>query len=248
MIAAAYIRVSTADQNTELQIRELRAYADRQGWQLTQVYNDVMRGGKSGRPGLNSLMQDARARTFDCLLVWKLDRFGRSLVDCLRNIQALEENGFQFIAVTQGLVLGPAPATRARSGGGVRAAIDPGADPSRAFTVQAGLRERARTKDGVQPLRPEPSAPPTKEDIRPGASRRTAAAGAVLPQDRQEVGCGPGHRHPDGTGTFQRLIPTIWNGEPSSVSLLQLTLFGRGHDVCITLEPRCYARKLLHRA
>ena len=51
MIAAAYIRVSTADQNTELKVRELRAYADRQGWPVTQVYNDVMSGEKFSRPG-----------------------------------------------------------------------------------------------------------------------------------------------------------------------------------------------------
>ena len=48
-------------------------------------------------------MLDARARKFDCLLVWKLDRFGRSLVDCLNNIGALEENRIRFISVTQGL-------------------------------------------------------------------------------------------------------------------------------------------------
>ena len=71
---------STADQNIELQVRELRAYADRQGWPLTHVYNDVMSGGKFSRPGLNRMLEDAKARKFDCLLVWKLDRFGRSLV------------------------------------------------------------------------------------------------------------------------------------------------------------------------
>ena len=54
-------------------------------------------------PALNRLIADARARKFDCLLVWKPDRFGRSLVDCLNNIKILEENGIRFIAVTQGL-------------------------------------------------------------------------------------------------------------------------------------------------
>jgi putative DNA-invertase from lambdoid prophage Rac len=48
-------------------------------------------------------MADAMARKFDCLLVWKLDRFGRSLVDCLNNIRTLEDHGIRFIAVTQGL-------------------------------------------------------------------------------------------------------------------------------------------------
>ena len=51
---------------------------------------------------LNRLMADARAMKFNCVLVWKLDRFGRSLVDCLNNIRVLEDYGIRFIAVTQG--------------------------------------------------------------------------------------------------------------------------------------------------
>jgi putative DNA-invertase from lambdoid prophage Rac len=48
-------------------------------------------------------MADGSARKFTCLLVWKLDRFGRSLVDCLNNIRFLEDHGVRFVAVTQGL-------------------------------------------------------------------------------------------------------------------------------------------------
>jgi len=48
-------------------------------------------------------MADIRARKFTCLLVWKLDRFGRSLVDCLNNVRFLEDHGVRFVAVTQGL-------------------------------------------------------------------------------------------------------------------------------------------------
>jgi DNA invertase Pin-like site-specific DNA recombinase len=103
MRAALYVRVSTADQNAELQVRELREYAARQNWEIGEVYQDVMSGAKSSRPALNRLMADARARRFDCLLVWKLDRFGRSLVDCLNNIRELEDHGVRFVAVTQGL-------------------------------------------------------------------------------------------------------------------------------------------------
>src|SRR5712691_10103115 len=62
-----------------------------------------MSGARSSRPGLNRLIEDTRARKLDCVLVWKLDRFGRSLVDCLNNIQTLEEHHIRFIAVTQGL-------------------------------------------------------------------------------------------------------------------------------------------------
>jgi putative DNA-invertase from lambdoid prophage Rac len=100
---ALYVRVSTAEQNSELQLRELTEYADRYGWQIVGVYQEVISGAKSSRPELNRLMQDAAGRKFECLLVWKLDRFGRSLVDCLNNIRDLEKNGIRFIAVTQGL-------------------------------------------------------------------------------------------------------------------------------------------------
>ena len=87
MRAAIYARVSTTDQNCEMQIRELQAHAERQGWGIVETYQDIISGAKASRPGLNRLMLDARARKFDCLLVWKLDRFGRSLVDCLNNLR-----------------------------------------------------------------------------------------------------------------------------------------------------------------
>ena len=57
-------------------------------------------------------MLDGRTWKFDCLLVWKLDRFGRSLVDCLNNIGALEENRIRFISVTKGLDTDQHPASR----------------------------------------------------------------------------------------------------------------------------------------
>ena len=100
---ALYTRVSTADQNCELQLRELQEYAVHQGWHAVEVYQDVMNGAQARRPGLTRLMADAAARRFHCVLVWKLDRFGRSLVDCLNNIHTLESYGVRFIAATQGL-------------------------------------------------------------------------------------------------------------------------------------------------
>ncbi len=103
MTVACYIRVSTPDQNPELQIRELRDYATRQGWELADAYQDVGSGSSACRPGLDRLMEDARKRKFKVVLIWKLDRFGRSLVDCLKNIELLEGCGIRFIAVTQGL-------------------------------------------------------------------------------------------------------------------------------------------------
>src|SRR5262249_26112063 len=102
LLTVLYARVSTTDQNCEFQLRELHAYAERQGWDIAKTYQDVMSGTKANRPDLNRLILDARARRFDCLLVWKLDRFGRSLVDCLNNIRTLEDHGIRFIATTQG--------------------------------------------------------------------------------------------------------------------------------------------------
>jgi putative DNA-invertase from lambdoid prophage Rac len=101
--AAIYIRVSTQDQNSALQRADLEQFIAAQGWECAGVYEDVMSGAKSSRPGLNRLLQDAQDGKLDVVLVWKLDRFGRSLVDCLRNIETLEQHGVTFIATTQNL-------------------------------------------------------------------------------------------------------------------------------------------------
>ncbi len=102
-MVACYVRVSTPDQNPELQLRELQEYATRQGWELADAYQDVGSGSNANRPGLERLLEDACKGKLKAVLVWKLDRFGRSLVECLKNIQLLEDNKVRFIAVTQGL-------------------------------------------------------------------------------------------------------------------------------------------------
>ena len=103
MKAAIYARVSTADQHNEIQVRELTEYVQRRGWELAGVYQDQISGAKASRPGLDKLMADARQRRFDVVLVWKLDRFGRSLVHCVSGIQELASLGVRFIATSQGL-------------------------------------------------------------------------------------------------------------------------------------------------
>ena len=103
MRTACYVRVSTSEQNSDLQVSELQQYIRARGWQTAGVYEDTMSGAKSSRPGLNRLMADATSRKLDVVLCWKLDRFGRSLRDCLNNIGELETSGVRFIAVTQGL-------------------------------------------------------------------------------------------------------------------------------------------------
>jgi DNA invertase Pin-like site-specific DNA recombinase len=101
--ATIYARVSTADQNNAIQVRELTEYIQRRGWALVGTYQDQMSGAKATRPGLDKLMADARQRRFDVVLVWKLDRFGRSLVHCISGIQELASLGVRFIATSQGL-------------------------------------------------------------------------------------------------------------------------------------------------
>jgi DNA invertase Pin-like site-specific DNA recombinase len=103
MKAAIYARVSTSDQHNEIQIKELTAYVERRGWELAGVYQDQMSGAKAQRPGLDALMADARLHKFDAVIVWKLDRFGRSLINCVAGIQELTAAGVRFIAVSQGL-------------------------------------------------------------------------------------------------------------------------------------------------
>ncbi len=103
MRAALYARVSTADQHNAIQVRELTEYVQRRGWELAATYQDQISGAKASRPGLDKLMADARQRRFDVVLVWKLDRFGRSLVHCVSGIQELASLGVRFIATSQGL-------------------------------------------------------------------------------------------------------------------------------------------------
>ncbi len=102
IIAAIYVRVSTADQRHALQLTELREYANRMGWRHIE-YPDTMSGSKARRPGLDRLMDDARLRKVDIVLVWKMDRFGRSLKDLITNILLLDGYGVRFIAMTQGI-------------------------------------------------------------------------------------------------------------------------------------------------
>ena len=100
--AAVYVRVSTQDQNNEMQLFELREYAARMGWK-TLEYSDKTSGTKAKRPGLDRLMADARARKFDVVIVYKLDRFARSLTQLINNIQLLDSFAVRFICVTQGI-------------------------------------------------------------------------------------------------------------------------------------------------
>src|ERR1035438_9170494 len=101
---ALYSRVSTSDQNCEMQLRELREYIARRDWKVAGEYVDTgFSGAKASRPALDRLMSDAAKRKFDCVVVWKLDRFGRSVLNLSQQLAALTSFGVRFVATTQGL-------------------------------------------------------------------------------------------------------------------------------------------------
>lgn len=101
MRVAIYARVSTLNgQNPETQLVELREYASRRGWQAAGEYVDAgVSGSKDSRPGLDRLMAHAHQRRFDAILVWKLDRFGRSLKHLVTAIAELEALGVVFVSL-----------------------------------------------------------------------------------------------------------------------------------------------------
>src|SRR5580658_7499637 len=104
---ALYCRVSTNHgQDPELQLRELREYAASRGWKIMQEYVDQgVSGSKDSRPALNRLMSDAHQRKIDAVLVWKLDRFGRSLRHLVNALAELEAAGVAFASLTDNLDL-----------------------------------------------------------------------------------------------------------------------------------------------
>lgn len=103
--AALYARVSTDGQNTDNQTRELRDYAERQGWTATEYIDHGISGAKDSRPALDRLMTDARGRRFDVAIVWRLDRFGRSLRHIVTCLDELHARGIAFVSLGEGIDL-----------------------------------------------------------------------------------------------------------------------------------------------
>jgi DNA invertase Pin-like site-specific DNA recombinase len=110
--AALYARVSSHDQQTlPMQNRALREYAARRGWTTTMQVKEVG-SGAAQRQMREKLMEAARRRDIDVVLVWRLDRWGRSVTDLLATLQELEHLGVGFVSLTEALDL-TTPAGRA---------------------------------------------------------------------------------------------------------------------------------------
>lgn len=113
--AGLYARVSTNDQQTlPMQNRAMREYAARRGWTIAMQVREVGSGAVQ-REAREKLMDAARRREIDVVLVWRLDRWGRSVTDLLTTLQELEHLGVSFVSLTEALDL-TTPAGRAMAG------------------------------------------------------------------------------------------------------------------------------------
>jgi DNA invertase Pin-like site-specific DNA recombinase len=100
MRTALYLRVSTEHQKPDLQDDGMRRYASYADLEIVERYLDVaVSGRKEGRPKLQALMRAARNHEFDCVLVWKFDRFARSVSHLLRALEEFNHLGIRFISV-----------------------------------------------------------------------------------------------------------------------------------------------------
>jgi len=113
--AALYSRVSTNDQHTlSMQSRNMREYAARRGWSIAMRVREVG-SGAAQREAREKLLDAARRREIDIVVVWRLDRWGRSVTDLLATLQELEHLGVGFVSLTEALDL-TTPSGRAMAG------------------------------------------------------------------------------------------------------------------------------------
>ncbi len=99
-----YVRVSTKDQSVEMQLNDLQRYSKERGFEVFKIYKDNgVSGTKDTRPGLNQLMDDARKRRFDIVLVWRFDRFARSTKHLVNALYEFRNLGIDFISFQENI-------------------------------------------------------------------------------------------------------------------------------------------------
>ncbi|HXM95754.1 MAG TPA: recombinase family protein [Candidatus Dormibacteraeota bacterium] len=104
MLVAIYGRVSTLEQNASMQIDELRAYCARRQWEIAGEFIDSgVSGSKESRPALNRLLVDAKRRKFDTVLVYRYDRFARSLRQLVNALAEFDALGIHFVSLHEGV-------------------------------------------------------------------------------------------------------------------------------------------------
>jgi len=102
--AALYARVSTAEQSSVMQRDEMQAFCQRRGWNLIEEYVDEgFSGSQVSRPALNRLLADAKRRKFDVVLVYRYDRFARSLRQLVNALEEFRALGIDFVSLHEGV-------------------------------------------------------------------------------------------------------------------------------------------------
>ncbi len=99
--AAIYVRVSTAEQETDMQEAELREYVGNRGWSFTVYRDKGQSGAKNDRPALTALLGDMRKSKFDVVIVWSLDRLARSLKQLLSIAEECKSLGVDLVSLKQ---------------------------------------------------------------------------------------------------------------------------------------------------
>ena len=182
---AIYLRVSTSEQTTRNQRRELKAVADRHGWEVVKVFEDAGFSGGKGRedrPGLDELLKTVARREIDMVAAWSVDRLGRSLMDLLALLKELHAKGVDLFLHQQGLD------TSTPSGRAMFQMLGVFAEFERAMIRERVLSGIARARaEGKGRRRVEDSHP---EKIK--AARAMRAKGAGVRKIAAEVGLGVG--------------------------------------------------------
>ncbi len=174
---AIYARVSTQDQDPGLQLSELRQYIKDRGWTVYREYVDKgQSGAKDSRPELNKLMIDAKRRRFDAVLVWKFDRFARSVKHLVNSLYEFKALGIDFVSHTEGIDTSTPLGEAMFSIIGAMAQLERDLIRER---VTAGMR-RARDK-GRALGRP-------KKEVDPEAFERLKERGLSMDEIAQELG------------------------------------------------------------
>ena len=102
MKASIYCRVSTQDQSLEQQKHACIDYCTQHNWQY-EVFEEKISGAKQSRPEIDKMLQRVRSGEFSSVVVWKLDRLGRSTLHLIQLIEEFRNKNIQFIAVTQNI-------------------------------------------------------------------------------------------------------------------------------------------------
>jgi DNA invertase Pin-like site-specific DNA recombinase len=170
-------------QDSEVQLHELREYVALRGWQITEIYTDTVTGSKDSRPGLNRLMTDAARRRFDVVIVWRFDRFARSVSHLLRALEQFQALAIDFVSLCENVDTSTPTGKMIFTVLGAVAELERGLIVER---VKAGIRN-ARAK-GKKLGRP-------RADVRESQVEGLRASGASSRAIAKEMGVGIGTVH-----------------------------------------------------